>query len=132
MFSSIKWKFILVYFLLVFIAMVIVAVFIIQRTETKQLEHITDTMNQHVETIISASSYITEDDWTSVRGEIQKTINEWRLDGRETLYVINNADVPTIIASTSKNYETANVQNALSYKSLDPTLILKALDGEKN
>ncbi|MBE6081245.1 MAG: cell wall metabolism sensor histidine kinase WalK [Tissierellaceae bacterium] len=132
MFSSIKWKFILVYFLLVFIAMVIVAVFIIQRTETKQLEHITDTMNQHIETIISASSYITEDDWTSVRGEIQKTINEWRLDGRETLYVINNADVPTIIASTSKNYDTANVQNALSYKSLDPTLILKALDGKKN
>jgi two-component system sensor histidine kinase VicK len=33
MFSSIRWKFIVVYFLLVFIAMVIIGIFIVNRME---------------------------------------------------------------------------------------------------
>lgn len=132
MFSSIKWKFIIVYFLLVFIAMVIVGVFIVQKFETQQLNHISNTMEQRVETIINTSSYISEDDWKSVSGEIQKTINEWRLDWTETLYIIDNEDVPTILATTSKNYEKVLGQNALVYKFLDPSLILEALEGEKS
>jgi len=112
--------------------MVIVGVFIVQKFETQQLNHISNTMEQRVETIINTSSYISEDDWKSVSGEIQKTINEWRLDWTETLYIIDNEDVPTILATTSKNYEKVLGQNALVYKFLDPSLILEALEGEKS
>ena len=131
MFSSIRWKFIIVYFLLVFIAMVIVGVFIVEKFEAQQLNHISNTMEQRVETIINTSSYISEDDWKSASDDIQKTINEWRLDGTETLYIIDNEDVPTILATTSKNYEKILGRNALDYKFLDPSLILKAFESEK-
>ncbi len=130
MFSSIKWKFVLVYFLLVFIAMVIVGIFIVGKLETQQIDNITDTMEKHIETIIGTSSYIAEDDWLSVQDEIQETLNEWRLDSTEILYVIHNKDVPTIIASSSKQYERVIGQGALSHISLDPILILQAFNGE--
>ena len=132
MFSSIKWRFIVVYFLLVFIAMLIVGVFIISRLESQQIANITDTMEKHIETIIGTSSYIMEDDWVSVQEEIQETLNDWRLDSTEILYLIYNEEVPTIIGSSSKQYEKIIGQNALSYSALDPTLILEAYTGEKS
>ena len=46
MFSSIKWKFVIVYLLLVFMAMVIVGVFIVRRFEAQQLENRTNTMDK--------------------------------------------------------------------------------------
>ncbi len=131
MFASIKWKFIVVYFLLVFIAMVIVGIFIIGRLETQQIANITNTMEQHIQTIVGSSSYLSEDDWMAVQDEIQKAINEWRPGSNEVIYVIYNDEIPTIIASTSKQYERIIGQNALSYKFMDPTLILRAYDGEK-
>lgn len=130
MFSSIKWKFIVVYFLLVFIAMVIVGIFIIRRLESQQIANITNTTEQRIETILRSSSYLAEDDWLSVQEGIQETVNEWRLGSNETLYVIYGDEVPTIIATTSRNSQKIIGQNALSSK-LDPTLILKAYDGEK-
>ena len=131
MFSSIKWRFVVVYFLLVFIAMVIVGIFIIGRLESQQIANITNTMEKHIETIIGTSSYILEDDWISVQEEVQETLNDWRLDSTEILYLIHNEDMPTIIASSSKQYEKILGQNALSYSALDPTLILEAYTGEK-
>ena len=131
MFSSIRWKFIVVYFLLVFIAMVIVGIFIVGRLEEQQIKNVTNNMEQHIETIIGSSSYIASDDWNEYREEIQETLNEWRLGASETLYVIHNEEVPTIIASTSKQHTKILGQNALSSKYLDPTLILKAFEGEK-
>lgn len=130
MFSSIKWKFIVVYFLLVFIAMVIVGIFIISKLESQQIANITSTMEQRIETILRSSSYLAEDDWLSVQAEIQETVNEWRLGTNETLYVIFGDEVPAIIASTSRNSHKIIGQNALSSK-LDPTLILRAYDGDK-
>lgn len=132
MFASIKWKFIVVYFLLVFIAMVIVGIFIIGRLETQQILNITNTMEQHIETIMGGSSYLAEDDWSKVQKEIQATLNDWRLGGNDVLYIIYNDEVPTIIASTSQEYEKVVGQNALSHKLMDPTLILRAYDGEKD
>lgn len=132
MFKSIRWKFITVYFLLVFIAMVIVGVFIIEKFEAQQLDHIASTMERHIEMIINTSSFVSEDDWMESKDEIQRTANDWPIDNTETLYIIVNSDIPTIIASSSKNYEKIIGQNALVYKFLDPSLILKALDGEKS
>ena len=132
MFSSIKWKFIVVYFLLVFIAMVIVGIFIIGKLESQQISNIVSNMEQSIETIIAASSDIAEDDWMEYQEEIQETLNEWRLGSNDTLYLIyENDGVPTIIASTSRRYTNIVGQNALSYKFLDTPLILKAYEGEK-
>lgn len=131
MFSSIKWKFIVVYFLLVFIAMVIVGVFIVERLETQQISNVLNNMEQSIEAIVQSSSYISENDWTEVNSEIQETLNEWRLGSSDILYVIYNEDIPTIIASTSRQNMNIIGSNALSYKTLDPTLILKAYNGEK-
>lgn len=132
MFSSIRWKFISVYFLLVFIAMVIVGIFIIGKLETQQISNIVNNMEQNIETIIGASSYIAEDDWMDYQEEIQETLNEWRLGSSDTLYLVyEDQDVPTIIASTSRQYNTIIGQNALSYKFLETPLILEAYEGEK-
>lgn len=132
MFTSIRWKFIIVYFLLVFIAMVIVGVFIVQRFETQQLENRTNLMTKQIESIISTSSYLSKDDWIETSEEIQNMINEWRFDGTETLYIIYEEEIYRIIATSSKNQEKIVGQNALRYKSLDPTLILSAYEGEKS
>ena len=118
-------------FLLVFIAMVIVGIFIISKLETQQIANITSNMEQRIETILRSSSYLAEDDWLSVQEEIQETVNEWRLGTNETLYVIFGDEVPTIIASTSRSNHRVIGQNALSINKLDPTLILKAYEGEK-
>ncbi|MFA5576736.1 MAG: ATP-binding protein [Tissierellaceae bacterium] len=130
MFSSIKWKFIVVYFLLVFIAMVIVGIFIIGKLETQQITNITSTMEQRIETIIRSSSYLSEDNWASVQTEIQETVDNWRSSSNEVLYVIYGDDIPVILASTSKQNDKIIGQNALSYR-LDPTLILRGYEGEK-
>ncbi len=133
MFSSIKWKFISVYFLLVFIAMVIVGIFIVGKLESQQISNIVNNMEQSIETIIGASSYISEDDWMSYQEEIQETLNEWRLGSADTLYLISDCnEIPTIIASTSRRYSSIIGQNALSYKFLETPLILKAYQGEKD
>lgn len=132
MFSSIKWKFIVVYFLLVFIAMVIVGVFIIDRLEDQQITNITNNMEQYIVTLESSSSYIASDNWLQNREEIQDYLDEWRIGTTESLYVIYDEEVPTIIASTSKRNQDIVGKNALSYKYLDPQLIIKAFNGEKD
>ena len=132
MFSSIKWKFILVYFLLVFIAMAIVGVFIVGRLEEQQIKTVTNNMEQHIKTVMEvASTHISGENWVENSEEIQKAINDYNVGGDETLYVIFNEDIPTIIASSSNQYETILGQNALNFNSIDPILVLKAFEGEK-
>lgn len=129
MFSSIKWKFIVVYFLLVFIAMVIIGIFIVNRLEDQQINSVTNSMEQNMETIMSTSSYLASDNWLENREGIQNTLNEWRLGSGETLYVIYDSEVPKILATTSKQFETIVGRNALSYKTIDPILVMDAFEG---
>ena len=131
MFSSIKWKFIVVYFLLVFIAMVIIGIFIVNRLEDQQINSVTNSMEQNMETIISTSSYFASDNWVDNREGIQNTLNEWRLGSGETLYVIYDNEVPKILATTSKQFETIVGRNALSYRTIDPILVMDAFEGIK-
>lgn len=130
MFASIKWKFIVVYFLLVFIAMVIVGVFIVERLETQQIENVMNNMEKDIEAIVQSSSDVSEDDWSEIQEGIQRTLNDWRLGSKGILYVIYDEEMPTIIASTSRQKDLIG-SNAFSYKTLDPTLILKAYGGDK-
>ncbi len=131
MFKSIKWKFVLVYFSLVFISMVIVGIFIVGRLENQQIDSIEKTMIKHIETILNSSSYLMEDNWDNVKYNIQDTLNEWRLDSTEKLYIISNEDAPIIISSSIKEYDKIINQNALSFKNIDPTLVIEAYEGEK-
>src|SRR5690606_38566615 len=94
----------------------------------QQLENRTETMIKQIQTLLSTSSYLSEDDWLRVREQIQKTLNEWRFSGTEVLYVVYQLDIPRIIASSHINYDELNGQNALA--KLDPTLILSAYNGE--
>lgn len=132
MFSSIKWKFILIYFLLVFIAMVIVGVFIVEKLEEQQIESVTNSMLQSMENIIESSSYIAGANWLESREEIQSTLNEWRLGANDTLYLIHDKEVPIILASTTKTQQEIIGTNALSYKNTDPGLIIEAFKGHKS
>ncbi|MGM0396123.1 MAG: ATP-binding protein [Bacillota bacterium] len=132
MFSSIRWKFIVVYFLLVFIAMVIIGIFIVNRMEDQQLEAARSSMEQQIETVMSTSSYISTGSWTENREEIQSTLNDWRLGLGETLYVIYDEEVPKILATTNKQYESIVGNNALSYRYTDPTIISRAFEGERS
>lgn len=131
MFSSIRWKFIVVYFLLVFIAMVIVGIFIVDRLEQQQINSVITSMEHKLESFVSYSSYLTSDDWAENREEIQDAINQLGLPSTETLYVILNEDIPTILASSSKQYERIVGKSAFQQKFIDPTLVLKAFEGDK-
>lgn len=130
MFSSIKWKFVIVYLLLVLMAMIIVGVFIVQRFEAQQLENRKNTLIKQIETLISSSDYLSEDDWLEYIEDIQNTLNRWRFSGTEVLYIIYDIDIPRIIATSHIKYDEINGANALAYKFLDPSLIYAAYNGE--
>lgn len=132
MFSSIKWRFIVVYFLLVFIAMVIIGIFIINSMETQQLETKKFSMEQQIQTIMSTSSDIIASDWVDNREGIQNILNDWRLGSGEVLYVIYDDETPTILSTTNKQYEDIIGSNALSFRNTDPILIGKAFEGSKD
>ena len=132
MFSSIKWRFIVVYFLLVFIAMVIIGIFIINSMENQQLEAKKFSMEQQIQTIMSTSSDIISGDWVDNREGIQNTLNDWRLGSGEVLYVIYDEEIPTILSTTNKQYEDIVGTNALSFRNTDPILIGKAFEGNKD
>lgn len=128
-FSSIKWKFVLVYFLLVFIAMVIVGIFIVGKLEKQQIDNINNNMQKHIETMTRSSSYLMDDNWMAYKDEIQETINDWRLDSRENLYVIADEDIPKIIATSTKEQDRLIGKDALSYEHIEPNLVMAAFRG---
>ncbi len=128
MISSIKWRFVFVYFLLVFIAMAIVGIFIVGRLEDQQIKAVTRDMEQEIQSI---SSSISDNDWLENVSDIQNTIDEWPLGSNQTLYVIYDEDIPTIIASNAEQKENVVGYNALSNKYIDPIIVQKAFDGDK-
>jgi len=130
MFSSIKWKFVTVYLLLVLMAMIIVGVFIVERFEAQQLENRKNTLIKQIETLISTSDYLSGDNWLYHSEDIQNTLNKWRFSGTEVLYIIYDIDIPRVIASSHIKYDRIIGSNALAYKSLDPSLIYSAYEGE--
>lgn len=129
MFSSIKWRFIVVYFLLVFIAMAIVGAFIVNRLEAQQLENVTVSMKNNIEAISYTSSYFTSDNWLENQEQIQNTLNDWRLAQGETIYAIYDEDVPKIIATSSREDIYLIGKGALSNKFIDPKLVIDTFSG---
>ncbi|MDO5301360.1 MAG: ATP-binding protein [Tissierellia bacterium] len=130
MFSSIKWRFIVIYVLLVIVVMAIVGGFIVNRLEDDQLEKLQDDMSQTLSAVAGAAPYLTEQNWEQTAGRMQNTLNEWRLSTDESIYVIEAGEVPRIIASSVRSGIQANGANALSYPGLSASGILRALEGE--
>ncbi len=130
MFNSIKYRFITIYFLLVLLVMSIVGTFIINRLESQQLQNVTENMNQTLNSIVKTSNFMTNKDWRDQNVEISNTLNEWRLPPDESIYAITSKNVPEIIASTTNREELIDGKNALSYKALNPELVLSSLNGE--
>ncbi|WP_138160473.1 HAMP domain-containing sensor histidine kinase [Peptoniphilus catoniae] len=130
MFSSIRYRFITIYFVLVLICMAIVGAFIINRLEVVQIESAGKEMNRTLMSIENTSGYLATDVWDDKEKEIHKSLSSWRISQNDTIYAISaSKDVPTIITSTS-NAEVSG-KSALSHKSLEPSLILKALKGDE-
>ena len=127
-----KWKFIIVYFLLVLIAMVIVGVFIVKNLENRQIESVTNSMEQRIETIIRTSSSFAEDNWldeNNIEG-IRKIIDEWTFGNEETLYVVYDQENPIIIAASRGNQDLIGKPAYNNNNPLNPVLMLKAFEGE--
>ncbi|MGF7059326.1 ATP-binding protein [Brassicibacter mesophilus] len=131
MFKSIRWKFITVYFLLVFIAMVIVMAFIIQKFEGHYLKQTANTMEARVRNLVNRSDSISkDDDWNSVKKQIQKDVKNQPVYVTEIIYVIDSSDLSMIIASNSSNSKIIG-QSAYNVKQIDQKLIIDAKKGEK-
>lgn len=130
MFSSIKWRFIVVYFLLVFIAMSIVGVFIVNRLQNQQIEAVTQSMINSIEAISSTSSYFATENWLENQSQIQSTLNDWRFAQGETIYAIYDEDVPKILATSAKEDIYLIGKGALSYKFIDPQLVIDTFSGK--
>lgn len=126
-----KWKFIIVYFLLVLIAMVIVGVFIVKNLENRQIESITNSMEQRIEGIIKTSSSFAEDNWADNIDEIQIAIDTFGFGKEETLYVVYNQENPIIIAASGNNNQDLIGKPAYNNNNpLSPVLLLKAFEGD--
>ena len=121
--SSIRWKFVFIYFLLVFIATTIIGVFIMSQLEAYYndsiRENITDTINEG--TLLS--SFQGYADLNSHQEEIQANISNWSKGVQQEIFVVD--DNFTIIAS---NNEIFILKNAGDF--LDERLIARGLNGE--
>lgn len=99
----------MVYFLLVFIAMIIVGVFIVKQSEEQQYRQATNSMETHVEELLEYSSTLHNDNWDSVKSDIQELILKWPTAINDKLYIISSEDYPKLIAATSENVTTENM-----------------------
>ncbi|CDZ75590.1 sensory transduction histidine kinase [Peptoniphilus sp. ING2-D1G] len=130
MFNSIRYRFITIYLLLVLICMAIVGAFIINRLEVVQIDSITNQMQQTLLSIENTAGFLSEDNWNEKKAEIYSTLSAWKISQNDTIYAISsNNDIPEIISSTANT--NLDGRSALSHKSLEPSLILNALNGEE-
>lgn len=126
MFKSIRWKFITVYFLLVFIAMIIVMAFIIQKFEDHYLNQTAITMEARVKNLANRSDSISKNnEWAPVSEEIQKDVMNQPVYVTEIIYVIDNSDLATIIATNASNAAISG-QSAYNLKQINQKLVINA------
>lgn len=128
MFSSIKWKFVVIYFVLIFIAMIISGVFIVGKLEKEQINNITNEMELTVELILSSSSYLSEEHWIEHREEIRTMLSALRIGANESVYALDMEDVPKIVATSTK--DPTSLTDIYSNKIINPMLVEQARSGK--
>ncbi|SHH40448.1 two-component system, OmpR family, sensor histidine kinase VicK [Anaerosphaera aminiphila DSM 21120] len=131
MFNSIKSKFITIYFLLMLICISIVGSLIINRLESQQIQNISDNINNNLNNMSGASAYMYNSNWKSQKFQFENTLDDWPLSQGEAIYaIVDSTDYPLILASSTSG-ASAGDKSALSSKSIEPDLVLKALSGEE-
>lgn len=128
MFSSIKWKFVVIYFVLIFIAMIISGVFIVGKLEKEQINNIMSEMELTVEMILSSSAYFSEEHWIEHRDEIRSKLTTVRIGANESVYALDMEDVPKIIATSAK--DPTSLTDIYSNKIINPMLVEQARKGK--
>lgn len=130
MFSSIKWRLVLVNFILVLIAMLMVGFGIMGRLETQQLDSVKDSAIEDLRALSQTGSAFRFPRWEEEDRELQTAVDNWQLPKDRNLYVIANRDEPRILASSVSISEEWKHAAALAYQDLSPSLILSAFSGE--
>lgn len=129
MFKSIKSRFIAIYFILVLVAMMIVGLFIVNRLENTQLASMEEDMIRTASTMLSSSEKFSSADWADEKFEIQRILDEWKVNSNYQIYAIYNEEFPEIVASVNVNTSVEG-RSALGYKGLNPEMILISFGGD--
>ncbi|MBL7576028.1 two-component system, OmpR family, sensor histidine kinase VicK [Peptoniphilus asaccharolyticus DSM 20463] len=129
MLSSIKYRFMTIYFLLVLVCMSIVGAFIINRLESAQLQNVTENMNSTMNSIVTTSSYLTSEDWLSNQDQIINTFISWRFPSNQSMYALTADENPLIIAA-SKNVNL--IPLAIANDTIEPDLVLNSISGSES
>ncbi len=129
MFKSIRSRFIAIYFILVLVAMMIVGLFIVNRLENTQLASMEEDMIRTASTMLSSSEKFSSADWADEKFEIQRILDEWKVNSNYQIYAIYNEEFPEIVASVNVNTSVEG-RSALGYKGLNPEMILISFGGD--
>lgn len=129
MFKSIRFRFIAIYFMLVLVAMMIVGLFIINRLEDTQLASMKEDMIRTASSMLSSSEKFSKFDWQEEQAEIQRILDEWKVNSNYQIYAIYNEENPVIVASVNVNTEVDG-KPALGFKGLSPEMILLSFNGD--
>lgn len=129
MFKSIRSRFIAIYFILVLVAMMIVGLFIVNRLENTQLASMKEDMIRTASTMLSSSEKFSSADWADEKFEIQRILDEWKVNSNYQIYAIYNEEFPEIVASVNVNTSVEG-RSALGYKGLNPEMILISFGGD--
>lgn len=127
MLSSIKYRFITIYFLLVLICMSIVGSFIINRLESVQVDNVTENMQNTITSMVNTSNYLSTGNWMENKDQIVSTFSSWRLSPNQSIYALSAEENPLIIASSKKGEVMSLV---FSDSSIEPDMVLKSLSGQ--
>lgn len=119
--STIRFRIVLIYFLLVFIAMTVIGVFMMSQLESYQMDLIRNNFTRIVqESIISLREY---EDLAKHKEDIQADIQSWAESLREEMFVVDDDFV--IIASSNINYIDKNGLDLL-----DQGILVKGMSGQ--
>jgi len=119
MFSSIKWRFTIIYFILIFVALITAGIFIVQAFEDYHLETVENKLDDLSQLILPKIEVLEEFNLI----EIQQIIETHQgLGFDEEIYVVNKKD--QIIASSTE------IQSNVASNVLDLNLLIAARNGE--
>lgn len=130
MLKSIRVRLIAIYFTLVLVAMMIVGIFIVNKLENTQVLSMEKDMLTTASTMVSSSEKFSSLDWIAKKGQIQKLLEDWKINSTYQLYAIFDPKDPKIVASVNVNSKIEDLAPALSYKGLEPDLIFSAFQGQ--
>lgn len=109
--------------------MMIVGLFIVNRLKNTQLASMEEDMIRTASTMLSSSEKFSTTNWFEKQTEIQRILDEWKVNSNYQIYAVYNEDFPEIVASVNVNTSVVG-KSALGYKGLSPEMIIVAFGGD--